>query len=161
MEIRAAKAEDIPRVVEMATRFILETPYKNTIVPDERKLEQLAAWLIDQGGIVLLAEKADPVDVWGKARELGYCRQVVGMLALAYLEHHLTGEFYVDEIAWWVDTEHRKSPAGYRLLCAAEDWTRQKGARVLKMLSPAGSDIGKLYERRGYRPLETAYLLTV
>jgi GNAT superfamily N-acetyltransferase len=143
----------------MASRFILETPYKDTLLPDERRLERLAAWLIDQGGVILLAERlvAHPVGATG----LTVCHETVGMLALAHLEHHLTGEFYVDEICWWVETEHRKTAAGYRLLCAAEDWTRQKGARVLKMLSPAGADIGKLYERRGYRPLETAFLLTV
>lgn len=144
MQIRKATADDIPRIVEMATRFINETPYRAHTTVNVEQLETLASFLIETGaGVILLAE-----------RDGG---QVVGMLALSCLPHPLTGEPYGDELVWWVDPEHRKSAAGWRLLCAAEDYCLHMGLSVLKMVAPSGSNVGKVYDRRGYHPIETAY----
>lgn len=139
--IRPATPDDIPVVVELATRFIRETRYAAIVQAVPAQLELVAGWLLEHG-VILLAERD---------------KLVIGMLALAALPHPLTGETYVDEIAWWVDLEYRNTPAGYRLLYAAEDWTRQSGHKVLKMLSPSGSNVRAIYERRGYEEVETVF----
>lgn len=141
--IRAATIEDRERIVEMASRFIEQTPYGQILgAPNRGLLAFIVEKTVQELGVILLGE----VD-----------GQVVGMLAIAALAHPFTGELYGDELCWWVEPEQRRSTVGYKLLCAGEDWARLKGCVVLKMVSPVGSDVGTHYERLGYSQVETVY----
>lgn len=79
------------------------------------------------------------------------------MLAIVVLPHPITGRLYADELAWWVEPRFRRGRIGPTMLKHAEAWARQKGATVLKMVAPAGTDVGRFYEATGYRAVETAY----
>lgn len=141
--IRPATFADVPRIVEFVVHFIRGTRYAHFIGIDRVRIANLADVVIADLGVVLLAEHRG---------------EVVGMLALAALVQPLTGTIVVEELAWWVEPEHRGGRHAYRLLCAAEDWTRQNGHSVLKMLAPSDTVVGEMYVRRGYVPIETAYL---
>jgi GNAT superfamily N-acetyltransferase len=80
---------------------------------------------------------------------------VVGMIGVVSFAHHLSGAAMVGEVAWWVDPEARGS--GLALLRRAEQWARERGATAMQVAAPGGSDVGRLYERRGYRLVETTY----
>lgn len=140
--IREATLTDGPRLLEMSLRFLQTTIYAELAPPDPMTLVNLICIVLEKG-IVYVEELADGT--------------LVGMIAIIPLPHMLTGKQYGDEVAWWVEPEHRKSRAAYRLLCAAEAWSRQKGLSVLKLVAPAGSDIGQFYEHRGYVLVESAY----
>ncbi len=141
MTIRPATVEDVPRVLEMAKRFLVLTDYGKIIATMPDRLDSLIRTVLEVGVILV-------VDV-GEA--------TVAMLGLVPLNDPFSGELIVAELAWWVEPEHRQGSIGPRLLCAGEDWTRHIGAGVLKMVAPIGSGVGTFYERHGYIAIETSY----
>lgn len=153
MTIREATGDDKHRLVEMAARFLLETPYGRLF--DDKATPDTIARLIDQVltfGAIFVAEETGPGRYGRTALKL------TGMLAIVVVPHPLTGRNYAEEIAWWVEPEHRIGRVGPNLLRSAEEWATTKGANMCKMVAPEGSSVGGFYERLGYQPVETAYL---
>jgi len=148
--IRQATTADSYEIVRMTTRFLLSTEYGAMFSADvtPETIGNLIATVLKHGTIFL-------AELWPEG---GGEKQVIGMLAIVVIPHPLTGRTFADEIAWWVDPEHRNGLTGPYLLRSAEDWARQNGANMVKMVAPAGSTVGAFYERRGYRAVETAYL---
>jgi GNAT superfamily N-acetyltransferase len=144
LTIREATLDDLDRIVELAARFIGQGPYAALLLlaPNRPHLERLVQIILEHG-VVLVGEVDGTIE---------------GMLALTALPHPTTGEPFGDELAWWVNPEVRASRLGPRLLQAAETWCQARGLPWLKMIAPAGTSVGRYYERHGYAPLETAYL---
>lgn len=144
MRIREATAcpADLLSVTDLARRFLAGTDYGRIITTDTDHLTVLCLLTI-QHGVIFLAEDDE--------------RGVFGMIAILAAVSPWDGSRYGDELAWWVNPEARSVSAGPRLLWAAEQWARQKGLSVLKMVAPAGTDIGAFYQRCGYTPVETAF----
>lgn len=138
--IRDATAADIPRLVEMGTRFLTETVYSGKVPVNPpamtRTLELLLA--SDLGALFVS-------DVGGV---------VTGMIGLLVFEHPITGARTAQELFWWVEPEHRGH--GVRLLARGEQWAVAAGAERLHMIAPTPA-VGHLYERLGYDFLESAY----
>ena len=156
--IRTATVDDVPRIVEMSLRFIESSSYKQFIQADAEGLERLIGQVMLQG--VILVGEMEAVYFEGDL-EIGREQILAGMMAIASLTHPFTGEPYGDELAWWVEPEYRKGTLGHKLLCAGEHWARQNGLTVLKMVAPAGSDVGTHYVRRGFSLVETVYQKTL
>lgn len=146
MIVRAAGEADLERVFEMGVSFLVSAPdYASIVEWTPEKLEELVRFLtLGDTNRVLVLERA------GGA--------IVGMLALAITENLWGNGTIAEEVAWWVEPAHR-GRAGLKLLGAGEAWARQEGALVLRMVAPRGSQIGTVYERRGYEPLESIYVL--
>lgn len=147
MTIRPALEADLYRVFEMAVHFIVSEPRYALIfqwqpAALEAFIRELAAGE-DSGILVVESDAGD----------------LVGMVVLAIVPNPFGGPPWAEEFAYWLDPPSRRGTLAYRLLGYAEDWARRKGAAVLKMVAPWGSQIGKLYEHRGYEPLETTYIL--
>lgn len=144
--IRQATAADTAKLFEMSVRFMATTVYARLAPPSPESILVLIAAVLEKG-VVFVDELEDGT--------------IIGMIGLAALSHLLTGRLYADEIVWWVEPEHRKTRAAYRLLCAAEEWATRNELSVLKMVAPAGSNIGTFYERTGYELVESAYQKTI
>jgi GNAT superfamily N-acetyltransferase len=145
MTIRCATRDDTAAIVAMGARFLASTPYGALLSPAAALTpEQLVPFvdLVFQVGAVLVAE-VDGV--------------IVGMLGLSPAVHKVSGLAYGSELAWWVDPSARGAGTGKALLEAAESWTRSQGLALLEVSAPAGSEIGRFYERLGYVPVETTY----
>ena len=147
MTIRPALEADLYRVFEMGVHFIVSEPRYALIFqwqPDalEAFIRELAAGDLTE----ILVVELEP-------------GTLVGMLVLTLVPNPFGGPPWAEEFAYWLDPPARRGTLAYKLLGAAENWARRKGAAVLKMVAPWGSQIGKLYERRGYEPLETIYIL--
>lgn len=142
MTIREATLEDSARLVEMAIRFLTETPMGEAVPPAPLKLAQLVLQVLDVG-VIFVAE------VNGRLE---------GFIALVALEHPMSGEAYADELAWWVEPEARSRSIGPRLLSRAEDWCRQNALSFLKMVAPIGSGVATAYLRLGYQEIETSFM---
>lgn len=168
MNIREATLADVGRIATMAMRF-LDTHFKALMTYDPAELALLILFLIEHG-VIFLAERdhANDCAVWCQFPNPERCTmhdhrcncgpRVVGMLALAIQKHPLNGSNYGDELAWWIEPEWRRGMAGPKILRHAEEWARQKGLSVLKMVAPANDpDVGTFYESRGYVPVEMAY----
>lgn len=142
MIIRRAERTDLEHLVYLGMRFILATrAYSSLMRPDPERLWVLLSTALDMGTI-LVAELEG---------------EVVGGIAYVILPNPISGDLTADEIAWFVAPEHRGSTVGPRLLVAGENWCAANGATTIKMIAPAGSDVGAFYERRGYVAVETAY----
>ena len=81
---------------------------------------------------------------------------VIGMIGLMRYVHHASGLPTAGEVMWWVEPEARGR--GVALLTRAERWAAETGAQQIQMVAPAtNARVGRLYERRGYRAIETSY----
>lgn len=148
--IREATLDDVDAIVEMSILFMSSTAYGAIIgTADPRALARTIATVMEHG-VILLAE-LERSDSDG--------RDVIGMLAVYIAIHPFTGAAYGDELAWWVNPEHRHGRAGYYLLRTAEEWARQNKLSVLKMVAPAGSRVGDFYTRLEYTFIESVYQL--
>jgi GNAT superfamily N-acetyltransferase len=154
MKVRLATVDDKPRIIEMGLRFLALTKYGQ--LAGGGSADALAP-LVDVClllGAVFLVETDVSVFVDG---DLFTETQVVGMLVLYVARHPLTSLPYGDEVAWWVEPEHRNGRAGHYLLRSCEEWARQNGLSVLKMVAPADSRVGDFYLRHGFTLVETVY----
>lgn len=140
--IRPATEADIPRLVAMGERFISETAYRDRITNSPDAMWTLAERLLGGGedATILVAERDGAV---------------IGMIGLVAFAHHISGERFVGEVCWWVDPEARGS-AGVRLLKAAEQWARERGAVALQMIAPT-EHVAGIYQALGYTPVETTF----
>tara|TARA_B100001094_G_scaffold332932_1_gene407395 strand:+ start:7224 stop:7691 length:468 start_codon:yes stop_codon:yes gene_type:complete len=65
------------------------------------------------------------------------------------------------ELFWYVYPEHRKTRAGYLLFQALEAWAKDVGCDALTMVALdhlEADKIAKVYRRKGYEPIERAYI---
>ena len=148
MRIREATIDDLPRLIEMSRHFIEQTAYGRLLAPAPGVLEAFVAF-VQEFGVAIVAE-----DVGTAAGG----PQLVGMIGLLAGPHPATGQIMAEEVAWWVEEPYRKGTIGPRLLHAAEAWASAKSVTVLKMVAPAGSNVGGFYSRHGYDALETAFV---
>lgn len=144
MRIRAATLADVPRLVALSGRFRAETAYRDLVADDPAQHAALFTQLVAGPASVVLVADDDGA--------------VVGLIALLIAPHHFSGQRTASEVIWWVEPEARG--AGVALLGAAERWAAESGAVTIQMIAPAtpaGDRVARLYQRRGYAPVETSY----
>lgn len=142
--IRPATLAEVPALVAMGQAF-RATHYADTLPDAPDAFAALATTLItSEDGLLLVA---------GSAAEL------IGMIGMVLFAHHLSGARTAAEVFWWVDPAARGT-IGLRLLAQAEAWAIARGAAQLQMVAPSPA-VGRLYERRGYRLVELAYVRAV
>lgn len=137
--IRDATAADVPRIVEMGQRFLRESHYAGVLSENPAQMASTAAWLIaEDAGFVAVDERG----------------ALVGMIGALLFRHHFSGELIAGEVFWWVEPASRGG--GIRLMRRAEAWARARGAQRMQMIAP-DAQVGQLYARLGYDPIEVAY----
>lgn len=187
--IRHATGMDKARLVEMTTRFLLESSYGRLFNGQtQESIEGMIDNVLAMG--VILVAVPNPEQEAMKARldklsdddrlravmamsttqkavlnfgdEYGPNKPaLVGMLAIVALPHPLAGGKVAEELAWWVEPEWRQGLLGPKMLREAEAWATRNGAVMVKMVAPAGTDVGEFYERIGYQAVETAYIKSI
>lgn len=139
--IRPATNDDVPAMVALGDRFNRETPYAAHFAWNPEAMRQCAEQMIaSENALVLVVEAVGAV---------------VGMLGALLFTHPLSGERTVSEVFWWVNPEQRGG--GIRLMRQAERWATEQGATRMLMIAPDGTDVGRVYTKLGYQPLETSY----
>jgi GNAT superfamily N-acetyltransferase len=148
MVIRPATSCDRPKLLEMAGHFLAASAY-GKLLPGSNP-EGLGR-LVDS----IIAPREDMLAIVA-ADEAG----VFGMLGLMAAPHLVNGAPYGDELIWWVEPDHRgASFAGPKLLEHAENWARQRGLNMIKMVAPADNPaVARFYGKRGYVPIETHFV---
>lgn len=140
--VRHAVPDDVPGMVQMASRFI-ESVYVGKITKNEDSLSELGQRLVsDKSGDSLMTV----VEVNG---------QVVGMLGAHLFTHPMSGERVASELFWWVD-QNARGRAGIRLFQALEGWAEEKRADVLMLVSP-DAEVARFYKALGFEAVETTY----
>mgnify|MGYP000894854066 CR=1 len=137
--LREATLADMPELVRMGRAF--HAAAKLDIEFDDSTFRDLCAQLIEADGALLLIDDG------------------AMLAALCFPIYFNASALVAQELFWWVDPDKRG--AGIRLLQRAEQWAKEKGAVTLQMIALdelSGESVGRLYERRGYRPLERSYV---
>ncbi len=141
--IREATRADVPAVVAMGEHFVAQSSYHGLIASNPAQMTALAEWLIDTPTAALFVAAQDEG-----------AQDITGMIGLALYPHPIAGDVFASELFWWVEPAHRGQ--GVRLLVRAEQWAKEHGAVWMQMSAPT-LEVGELYMRRGYVPMETAY----
>ena len=141
--IRLATEEDIPSICDMASRFWEHADYEEEYNP---------------GTTIALAKQCIENDMMLVAvTEDGLKGFACGVIApLLGNPNVLSGT----EIAWWVEPDYRKTSCGISLLLELEEQAKKNGAKYWNMVymeSSMPTKVKQLYERLGYKKVETVY----
>jgi len=162
MILRPASLEELPAVVTLAQHFLAATAYGPLLRAKPEIIHQTATLLVSGHGVILVAE-AEVSHIHHSFLE-GECpytsKQLVAFLAVYAGPHPFSGELVGDELGWWIEPGARGGRLAHKMLGWIERWGRQNGLSVLKLVAPAGSNLGKHYEQRGYTFVESAYQIT-
>ena len=139
--IRDATAADLPALVQMGVHFIQATAYRDRFADPQERARGVATTILDHGTI-LVAETEGVL---------------VGMIGLLLVPHFIMGRMVGTEIVWWVEPSARSTGAGRRLLRAAEDWSRVRGAQRMQFGAFRDARLERLYRALGYEPCEVIY----
>lgn len=84
-----------------------------------------------------------------------------GILLATCAEHPFGPVYVARETVWWIDPAHRGGTAAVRMLAAFEQWAFEEMGCAFAGLAGMASDprVGRLYERRGYRHVESHFLI--
>ena len=143
--IRIATLDDIPAIVALGSRSMVDGPYANRGADNPEQSEKLARYNIEQAGKVLLW-----IEDW----------QAVGMLGFVIFNHHFRGECTCQELAWYVLPEHRAGGAGIKLFWEAQKMAKEAGAKRIQFSAP-NEQVGAIYKRYGFEQIEVCYERTL
>lgn len=138
--VRTATSADAGAMVQLGMRFLREGPYPG-ITPDTAHVSSVVLAVLREG-FAVVAQRGD---------------DLVGMLLGMAFSNPITGRLTVSEIAWWMEPDYRGTRSAIEMFSALERWAVERNAWAIHFIAPAGSTVGKLYERHGYHPLETIW----
>lgn len=143
--IRPARDEDIPEIARLGAIFHAQAGWTEIEYREADCATSLGAFM-QSGHFICLVSDNDGID--GMA---------AGAVSPVYFNlAHTSGE----ELFWWV-SDKAPQMTGIRLLEALEGAARAKGCQTWQMKSLArlgGERMQRLYERRGYRASERAFI---
>jgi N-acetylglutamate synthase-like GNAT family acetyltransferase len=132
MLIRKASMNDLSTIIKWSVEFVEQ------VLPEAKADKELdCMW----NGVLLVAEENG---------------ELKGMIAGCYVQHPLSPELSVlQEIAWWVPKEYRKSSIGLSLLSAFSD-IKETDLSVMSLL-PSSEVAEKHVTELGFEKSEVAY----
>ena len=142
MKIRTANRFDIPKIADMLRNYLNAGTIPNLKVEDETTALKILTHILIGGGLAIVSEKDN---------------KLTGML-LAVRTPFLwdNTQFVMNEIAYWVEQEHRGSTAGYRLISeyvkSCDEMIENKKIMNYTISQMEGQQLK--YERFGFRPIE-------
>jgi L-amino acid N-acyltransferase YncA len=145
MKIRHATKFDAEQIIEMLWHYHDSGTIEGLEVPNESTALKILTMILAGAGIALVAEKN---------------QKLVGML-LAFKAPFLwdNSKYTMNEIAYWVEPEHRGGTAGYRLLAQyieyCDNQLDEGHISNYTMSQMNGQDLN--YSRFGLKPIETVW----
>jgi|SRR6185312_3287291 len=139
--IREAIASDIPEIVALGRKFLLEGPYKNELGDNPEQTAALTLEVIKEKGKVLVLEEDSAIR---------------GVLGFILFPHYFSGEITAGELIWYVEPEFRIGCPALKLMWEAENIAKSLGAKRMQFTAPS-DDVAALYQRFGYKAVETTF----
>lgn len=143
--IRTATHDDIPRIIEMAQAFYATTSYARFSPISYQSAAGLAI-ITMESGVMLVAEKDG---------------ELVGMTCLIIVPFLFNVSLTVaEEIAFWIEPEHRGGMLAIRLLKEIEKECRAKMVDVIRMATLIDSppQAASLYLHEGYEKSDSHFM---
>lgn len=153
MSLRIANLNDLPTILRMAEEFYGQSPYSAEPFDKEKVLAVIQDMLTgpqESKVVILVLDDVleEPVGlIAGFAQEALFNRHKIGV-----------------ELMWWIDYGHRRVGRAFQLLGAFEYWAKKVGCDYVQLSMLHDEELQrmtKLYERRGYQPVERSYLKRV
>lgn len=85
------------------------------------------------------------------------CGKLIGYVAFFVQRHMHYDVLCAAQDVLFVDPEHRKGMAGFRLIRYAEERLRKEGVAVVTQHVKKSNNVGKLLERMGYEEMDAVY----
>jgi len=83
---------------------------------------------------------------------------IIGFVAGIVYQHLFSQDKTADELAWFVDKDHRGGSGAIRLLKTYEQWAIDQGVSCVTMSQIEDlADLSKLYNKLGYRKIEATF----
>lgn len=141
MEVKVLKVEDLHKITDHAEEMRASSSFLKDI--DKEFLFSYWTSLINLGV--------------GEIYYLENDNEVIGALLALYLPSPLNGKLSANEYGWFVRKGFRGK--GIKLLSFYEEKAKEKGCVSIDMahMSDQSKVLPRLYERRGYIPVETHY----
>lgn len=144
MKIRRADRWDINTICDMLRNYRTATPWKRlSEANDQEWITRLLTSILAGAGVIFLAEKDD--------NTVG---MIIGIKNTNIWDPKL---FVMNELAFWVEPEHRGSTAGYKLIKTYIDHCKElknkniiEGFTLSKMINSPDLDYGRF----GFEKLE-------
>lgn len=137
--VREATIEDLPFLMDIGQKFFEANEWPVELNFNPEFLEKTLIHLIsDDNGVIL--------------------RNDTGCIGGLLFPYYFTGDLTTQELFWWADKD------GLELLEAFERWSKNYGAKTVSMITLAGLNperVGKIYQRRGYTPVEHSYIKVI
>ena len=144
--IRPAEYGDVNAIVDLGRVFLSVSDMEALAAFCPESLGRSLHNMVDAPNAILLVAEEDG--------------QIVGMAGAMVFQAYWNAAVIIgQETFWWVQPEARGKFGG-ALLAALEDEARIRGARTFLMVSLEAlrpEAVGKIYQRRGYSPLEHTY----
>lgn len=146
--IRFAKLEDIPALMEMAQKLYVGSPYEVFKINQAKVRAALEKFVVEgqKDFLVLVAEVEN---------------KPVGVLAAYAFQPLFSDDRAAIEALWFVEPEQRKGNLGQQMMDAFEYWAQTVAhAKVVQYgyLSSSPPGMEKLYERRHLVKAEVIYM---
>jgi GNAT superfamily N-acetyltransferase len=147
--LKIATWDDYVHIKTMCLNFAQASPYADVEI-DKEKMEELISDILEGDGtksIIILGVVDD---------------KPVAMMAAS--EMLLNRQFIAQEVIFWVEPEHRGSRLALKLMEAYEFWAKKVGCSFTQMSlveTEQAQKIARLYERKGYAPIERGFLKRV
>lgn len=145
MHVRRATREDDAALLRMALQAVEEVPHTD-LLPSLTRTR--IRHVIDR------CHAIDGQVACFVAEEAG---QVVGLVAACERLQQWTDERYADGLLLWVDPPYRRL-VSVQLIDALETWASARGLKMIRMCAPIPSQVGRVFARLDYEPIETAYV---
>jgi len=141
--IRKAGEQDFSQILDMSALFWLDTQFEE---PFERDHTANMVQMAHDHGLLAVVEIDNQC--------VGFCAGIKSPI----LGNSQT--WCATELAWYVYPEHRKGKNGIALLQFMEGLVKEQGIKYWTMITMQTSmpeEVGRMYQRMGYRHSETCY----
>lgn len=145
--IRHAELFDLDVIWEMSQKFYAETGYKDLAEIDEQTTRDLAAFMIDNGVLLLAVD--------------GESGAVIGMVGCIVTPYHFNRNIITaHEVMWYVETAYQSHGAGQRLFDECESECRAMGVSGWEMITLESSppQAAALYLKKGMRRMTSGFM---
>ena len=145
--LRDAIETDILDIVLAVKQFCKEVPHPAWGRFDSNKVKDLVSGLIEsENGFV----KIVTID-----------EEVVGALLATATPVAINSFIFAQEIMFWLDPDHRNGKTSSKLIEEYVEWSKAAGCDFVRLSSIEdlqGSRVGLLFKRKGFKPIESAYI---
>ena len=145
--LRDAIETDVLDIVLAVKQFCKEVPHPAWGRFDSNKVKDLVSSLIDsEAGFV----KIVTID-----------EEVVGALIAAATPVPINSFIFAQELMFWLDPDHRNGKTSPKLIDAYVEWSKAVGCDFVRLSTLdelLDSRVGVIFKRKGFKPIETAYI---